>query len=85
MRRTWGDAKEQKERLKARDFTKIKPERLAKQVLGTNDFQMVWDTKYEGKYVRWKGKFERKGMAVVKFIATTGEISSMSCANRNAR
>lgn len=69
---------EEKKRLAARKFIYATPDAMATQLGGSNDPEEMFGASYEGKYVRWQGKFERKGI-IVKFIASTGEWTSFSC------
>jgi hypothetical protein len=70
---------DEKKRLAARKFISVGAEWIADQLAQKNDPEELWGTAFEGKYVRWQGKFERKGMMLVEFIATTGDYTSLSC------
>jgi hypothetical protein len=71
---------EERKRLKARHFIAVSPEALAWKLKSAwPDWERVFETKYQGNYVRWRGKYERKGMLLVKFIANSGRLSAFSC------
>jgi hypothetical protein len=73
--------KEEQKRLKARHFISISPEALAEKLVDADPNQdEVFETKYQGSYVRWRGKYERRGI-FVKFIASSGPWSAFSCKN----
>jgi hypothetical protein len=71
---------EERKRLKARRFIAVSPEALAWKLKSAwPDWEEVFETKYQGNYVRWRGKYEREGMMLVEFIANSGRLSAFSC------
>jgi hypothetical protein len=71
---------EERKRLRARHFVSISPDALAFKLKSAwPDWEQVFETKYKDNYVRWRGKYERKGMMLVEFIANGGRLSAFSC------
>ena len=68
-----------KSRLGKRKFKKISSDRLVEGLIAAPSMDELWETKYQGKYVRWNAKFVRSGMMLVKFLADTGSISGLQC------
>ena len=66
------------DRPEKRRFVKLSSEKLAEKLLLKNDPDELWETRYQRKYVRWRGKWERKGVTV-EFVASGGDLSSFSC------
>jgi hypothetical protein len=71
------------DRLKARVFLKTpQPDQftvnLWQALSSTGDPDMLWETKYKGKFIRWNAKYEREAF-IVKFVASAGESTSISC------
>ena len=69
----------ERERLASRKFVTISSEQLAKKILyAVPNEHEFFDTKYKGKYVRWRAKYERVGLTV-EFVASGGRYSALSC------
>jgi hypothetical protein len=70
---------EEKKRLATRKFVAASPDGIGTALGSKNDPDELWATTYNDNFVRWNGKFESKGMFLVKFIASTGDYTSFSC------
>jgi hypothetical protein len=71
-------AEANRKRLEGRPFIAIHPDNLAERLIAADDPNITFDKHFRGKYVRWKGEYDRKGI-IVKFIASTGRLTSLSC------
>ena len=71
--------REERKRLDARRFIGVSPDALAERMLAAvPNHDEVFETKYQGKYVHWRGKYERRGI-IVEFVASAGTWSAFSC------
>ena len=59
-------------------FVQSTPDAVTKKVLSANDPEQVFGEKYEGKWVKWTTKFERKGM-VVEFVSSASDYTAVTC------
>jgi hypothetical protein len=69
-----------KVRLAARKFSGVTADGLVNAMLFNSNHEELWETTYQGKYVRWQGKFLEKDRGILSYFkANVGESSVVSC------
>ena len=68
-----------KQRLGKRQFVNISVDRLVDKALFSSDWEEHWDTKYEGNFVKWKGKIQAFGILGDSLTMNVGKTGRVKC------